>query len=356
VDHFTIDPALGTPDELRTFIQHAHGLGLRVILDFIANHTSDQTIRFGSSRNPEGQWHSWYRWHEDGTPHHWFHWDQLVNLNLENATVRRHLLASASFLRGFGIDGFRLDVAWALPQNFLKQLRTESRFRSADFLLLGEVIPREPRFHTSMLDMSYDTDFYGLILDLLNGELTPGHVPLCWSEISSRYPPESVGMTYIENHDTGRLQDIFTREQCDLAGLLLFTWPGAPLILTARDEEIGSLSTDLLRRLVQVRKLYPALRTRSMKWFEIEADLLAYHRPGSIPCIVIANPSDRAQNGTINDLPAPTGRSLLWVPVLSVGHPPDLNQRGSTLNIQCHPWSGTILIPEPFVLFPTGEA
>jgi len=348
LDHFTIDPAMGTADELHTFVQRAHGLGMRVLLDFIANHTSDQTMRFKSSRNPEGQWHSWYRWRSDGSPHHWFHWDQLVNLNLTNATVRRHLLASASFLRGFGIDGFRLDVAWALPHHFLKQLRTESRFRSEDFLLLGEVIPREPGFHSTELDMSYDTDFYGLILDLLSGNRMVSNIPFHWSEISGRYPPESVGMTYIENHDTGRLRDRFSQEQCDVAGFMLFTWPGAPMILTSRDNEIGSLQTDLLRRLVRIRNQYPALSSPTLKWIDTGTNLLTYHRPGSIPCVIIVNPSDREYAGTIQNLPGSNGHGRLWISILSIGYPPSLNQRGSRLEIECKPWSGVILIPEPF--------
>jgi hypothetical protein len=220
---------------------------------------------------------------------------------------------------------------------------------------LGEVIPREPGFHSTELDMSYDTDFYGLVLDLLSGNRMVSDIPFHWSEISGRYPPESVGMTYIENHDTGRLRDRFSQEQCDVAGFMLFTWPGAPMILTSRDNEIGSLQTDLLRRLVRIRNQYSALSSPTMKWIDTGTNLLTYHRPGSIPCLVIVNPSDREYAGTIQNLPGSNGRGRLWISILSIGYPPSLNQRGSRLEIECKPWSGVILIPEPFTTSTTEE-
>ncbi len=348
-DHFSLDPSLGTMDDLRRLIHQAHGLGQKVILDFVANHTSDQAPRYLSAGDPRSTWHRWYRWSQGRSPAHWFHWDQLVNLDLTNPAARHHLLACAAYWQQMGFDGYRLDLAWALPLPFIHQLREQSRIHRPDFLLLGEVIPREPRFHYAALDMSYDTDFYGLMLDLLKGAVLTEEIPAHWARITSRYPRESVGMTYLENHDTPPLARQFSLEQCAVAGLWLFTWPGAPMILQpGHAQGAEELPIQTMENLIHLRRSFLALRGATVQWLHAAQGVLVYLRPGDAPCVVVLNFASQVRQITLNDLPGSNNRANLWEPVMHVGIPPALNQRGSMLRIQCPGLSGVVLVPEEF--------
>ncbi|HEX9970479.1 MAG TPA: alpha-amylase family glycosyl hydrolase, partial [bacterium] len=118
-DFFRIEQDYGTDDDFQEFIEQAHQAGIRVILDFIANHTSDQHPYFLSAyQNPISPFRDWYRWHQEPQGIRYyayeFHndWDTLPNLNYENLNVRRYVIDAATHWAKLGVDGFRCDVAW----------------------------------------------------------------------------------------------------------------------------------------------------------------------------------------------------------------------------------------------------
>lgn len=129
-DYRTIDPLFGTREDMELLIERAHELDIRVLLDLVFNHTSDQHRWFIESRdNPGGPYGDWYIWRD--APNNWqgffslpaWTWSpergqyylhlftpEQPDLNWENPAVRKELAETANFWLDRGVDGFRLDV------------------------------------------------------------------------------------------------------------------------------------------------------------------------------------------------------------------------------------------------------
>ena len=135
-DYRDIDPVFGSLDDMDRLIGAAHGEGIRVLLDLVFNHSSNQHPWFCASENdPDGPYGDFYIWRdapeEGGLPNNWrsffsvpaWSWShrrgqyylhmfapEQPDLNWENPRVREELAAVANFWLQRGVDGFRLDV------------------------------------------------------------------------------------------------------------------------------------------------------------------------------------------------------------------------------------------------------
>lgn len=137
-DYCNIDPLFGTLEDFDELLDRAHEAGLRVILDFVPNHTSNQHPWFLESRssrdNPKRDWYLWHDPREDGgVPNNWrsvfggsaWEWDETTgqyyyhgflkeqpDLNWRNPQVQRAMFDVLRFWLERGVDGFRVDVLW----------------------------------------------------------------------------------------------------------------------------------------------------------------------------------------------------------------------------------------------------
>ncbi|MEX8520533.1 MAG: alpha-glucosidase family protein [Leptothrix sp. (in: b-proteobacteria)] len=135
-DYNDIDPMFGTLADFKALVERAHALGLKVIIDQVLSHCSDQHPWFIESRssrdNPKADWFVWADARDDGTPpNNWlsvfggssWQWDtrrkqyylhnflaSQPDLNFHNPAVQDALLASVKFWLDFGVDGYRLDA------------------------------------------------------------------------------------------------------------------------------------------------------------------------------------------------------------------------------------------------------
>ena len=105
------------------------------------------------------------------------------------------------------------------------------------FLTIDEVLPRSPAYHKNEFDMSYDTDFYGNLLDVMNGKKPLSAIDYGLKKTQKNYPPHALDFRYIENHDMDRFINQFGLNKTILAATLLLTIPGTPLIYYG--QEIG---------------------------------------------------------------------------------------------------------------------
>ena len=142
-DYRRIDPMFGTNDEMYQLIEEAHQQNLKIVMDFVANHTSDQCIWFQESRKSKDNYFSdFYIWKDaktDGSaPNNWgssfggsaWTWDESrqqyylhyyakeqPDLNWENPTVRSYIYDMMRFWKGKGVDGWRMDVVTSISKN-----------------------------------------------------------------------------------------------------------------------------------------------------------------------------------------------------------------------------------------------
>mgnify|MGYP006164776067 CR=1 FL=1 len=135
-DYNDVDPMFGTLDDFKALVQRAHALGLKVMIDQVLSHCSDQHPWFTESRasrdNPKADWFVWADARPDGTPpNNWlsvfggsaWQWDtrrrqyylhnflsSQPDLNFHNPAVQDALLAAVKFWLELGVDGYRLDA------------------------------------------------------------------------------------------------------------------------------------------------------------------------------------------------------------------------------------------------------
>src|SRR5215213_10963353 len=178
VDFYGVDPALGTLGDFVEFVRTAHDRGIRVIADFVMNHTSDQHPWFRSARSSrDSPYRDFYVWRDDKPEEkpgdvvfpdkensNWA-WDEQAgqfylhrfyshqpDLNVANPRVRDELAQVMAFWIGQGLSGFRVDAVPFLiepvglpdgaisdPHALLRHLRAFLNRRNGEAILLGEV-------------------------------------------------------------------------------------------------------------------------------------------------------------------------------------------------------------------------
>ncbi len=116
-DYLAVNPEFGTLDDLKRFVARAHELGLKVILDWVANHTAwDNPL---VKQHPE-----WYarNWKGEYHPTSWNDWSDIIELDYDQPGLRKYMTDALKFwVREAGIDGYRADVGGLRPARLLEQ-------------------------------------------------------------------------------------------------------------------------------------------------------------------------------------------------------------------------------------------
>lgn len=141
-DLFEIEPRLGTKRDLKSLLDDAHRRNIRIILDLVPNHVSDQHPTFQSAiSDPESPYSNWYtftQWPEKYLS--FFDVPTLPQLNLRNPAARQHMLDAAAHWLDFGVDGYRVDYAIGPAPDFWADFRRVTRQVKPDCWTFGEVV------------------------------------------------------------------------------------------------------------------------------------------------------------------------------------------------------------------------
>lgn len=320
-DYFALRDRLGTEDDFRQMVQAAHQRGIRVLMDFVPNHSSAEHPYFkeAQAKGPESRYWNFYDRDANGSPTHYFSWEHLPNLNYDNPDVANWMTeAFAYWVREFDVDGFRVDVAWGIRERnpeYWPRWRAALKRIKPDVLLLAEASARDEYYFTEGFDAAYDwTDQLGhwaweqafddptLLLYNLNNALTNGR---------SGFHEDALIFRFLNNNDTGgRFITHHGEAMTRVATTMLLTLPGIPCIYTG--DEIGASYTpygdplplnwddDPLgmfafhKQLIHLRHDVPALHSRHWQHLRVEPrpQVLGYVRytaPESDPALVLLN-------------------------------------------------------------------
>lgn len=343
-DYKTPDPMLGTEEDFAALCEAAHAHGMKVVLDGVYSHTGSNSLYFnkngtfesvGAYQSKESPYHSWFQFYQ--WPDSYKSWWDFITLPTVNKMdpkfldfiIRDEDSVVAHWLK-LGADGYRLDVADELPDEFIKMLRDRIREIKPDALLMGEVWEdasnkkaygqNRTYFTGGELDSVMNYPFRTAILNFMRGFDSGRAFRDTVLSIVENYPPQVVdcNMNLLGTHDTPRiltaLVDDFdgsraekakrhlSRNQLDvaferlmMASLLQFTLPGSPSIYYADEAGMegykdpfnrrpypwGREDLELLshyRRLGRLRKEYPALRLGDIRFLEAGDKHLMYTR------------------------------------------------------------------------------
>lgn len=186
-DYYKINSDFGTEEDLVELVREAHKRNIRVLLDYVVAHTSNQHPFFKDAYgNLASQYADWYRWNdkEHLTFESFAGVREMPTLNHENPEVQKYLMDVAKYWMKTGIDGYRVDYVLNVPHAFWKKLRAELKAINPDFLLLAEAWSNardiQP-YYDNEFDAAFDFPLYGDIAgshdkigdSFLLGELSP---------------------------------------------------------------------------------------------------------------------------------------------------------------------------------------
>ncbi len=246
IDYLTIDRRLGTNEDFKRVCAALHENGIRVVLDGVFNHVGRDFAAFRDVRQNRlaSSRRDWFHvregnscfndgfWYEGWEGHY-----ELVKLNLYNPEVRQYLKDCVTFWRNeFGIDGLRLDVAYCLELNFLKELHAHCKRLSEDFFLLGETLHGDYNkwMNPEMLDSVTNYECYKGLFSSFNDmnmfEIAHSIHRQFGSENWCLYTGKHL-YNFVDNHDVNRIAEMLTvKEHLPLIYTLLFTMPGIPAV------------------------------------------------------------------------------------------------------------------------------
>ena len=135
-DYCAVNPELGTLRDFDAFVRKAHELGMKVLLDWVANHTA-RDARWIDEKPAD-----WYERDADGAPAVPWDWTDTAKLNYANPDVWSGQIDSMRFWVERGVDGFRCDMAMLVPIEFWHRAARELRRAKPDLFLLAEAEER----------------------------------------------------------------------------------------------------------------------------------------------------------------------------------------------------------------------
>lgn len=281
-DYKQINPQYGTNEDFMKLIQEAHKRGIKIIVDYVMNHSSSEHPWFiDSSSSAQSSKRNWYVWNstnpgwrqpwgnnptwylKNGSYYYGIFWSGMPDLNYRNPAVLKEFENTATFWLNRGVDGFRLDATRYLVEdgsgpgqsdtpethNVLKDFAKHVRTVKPQAMLVGENWTETPIIATYFgstttiaggdeLPMNFDFPLSDRILTgVKNSNAQPISAKL--TEIQSTYPAGVNDAPFLTNHDEVRIATQLNNNipQLKNASAILLTLPGAPFLYYG--EEVG---------------------------------------------------------------------------------------------------------------------
>src|SRR5438445_45091 len=334
-DFLEVEPRYGGDEALERLVKAAHSRGMRVLLDFVPNHTGRGHHLFRDAIEKDGDAAAYYRFWQ--WPHYYRSFSDVISLpelDTGNRTVQDHLVRAAQhWLTAYGADGIRCDHVTGVDPAFWVELRRGLREVKPDALILGEATGTTDWLarYAGRLDAIFDFDLTYYVRQALARGRMDAAAFAGWLEEHEHAFPGLALATVLDNHDMNRFLWMANGnvERVKLATTLLMTLPGMPVIyygsevgLSQRhDAEIenaearlpmswgGEQNQDLLehfRRLGRTRRGSPALRGGRLVTVLADKDVFAFERVAGDERVVVAlNFSEQPQRRELPGLAEP---------------------------------------------------
>ena len=230
-DYCAFNPEFGSRADFEHFLAKAHELGMKVILDWVANHTA-----------PDSEWTENEGWHyrdENGQLMVQYDWTDIAKLNYENEDMRAEMKKAMHWwMDEIGIDGFRCDVAGEVPTDFWNDAMAELRLTHPDMFTLAEDEDKAPELCESAFDMYYGWTLHHLMNGIAKGENTVEDLWEYFAKADATVQPYAIRMNFISNHDENSWAgDEYERMGAAVGAMTALTYviPGMPLIYTGQE-------------------------------------------------------------------------------------------------------------------------
>src|SRR5918911_4191227 len=222
-DYYAINSDYGTKEDLKRLVAEAHRRGQKVIIDIVANHTSWDNVLM--KEHPD-----FYTRDASGkiippVPD----WADVADLNYGNPALRDYMIEMLKYwVREFGLDGFRCDVAGFVPTDFWERARAELEKVKPDIVMLAEWA--EPDLLVKAFDLDYAWPLHSTLTEVLMGMKPASAFRQVWEEERGKFPRGALHMRFSDNHDERRAIARFGERGALAASGLMFTLDGVPML------------------------------------------------------------------------------------------------------------------------------
>ncbi len=274
-DYQAINPDYGSMADFEAFLDSAHARGIKVIMDYVMNHSSSQHPWFQASRSsPSSPFRDWYIWRNtnpgfngpwgQGVWHSYasnfyygLFWGGMPDLNYDEPAVKTEIFNSATFWLNKGVDGFRLDAIKYLDEDFPVLENTPRTFAlieefkqtllntNPEVYTVGEVWSNTssilPYVDSTRMDHCFEFDLASnMLTSIIQGQSSSLQNHLNF--INTAYPPLQFA-PFLSNHDQDRVFSVLAEStpRMKQAAALLLAMPGTPFIYYG--EELGMTGT-----------------------------------------------------------------------------------------------------------------
>lgn len=245
IDYYNIDPRLGDNKSFSNLVRELNKNGIKTILDGVFHHVSRDFHQFQDvlKHKQNSMFCSWFyldfnKKSPYGDPFYYEGWEghyNLVKLNLKNPYVKEYLFnAVRKWITEFHISGLRLDVAYSLDEDFIKELRNVCLELKSDFWIMGEIIHGDYR-RLLKNDMLHSTTNYECYKGIYSSHNDYNYFEISHS-LNRLFGKEGIYKEYnlynfVDNHDVNRIASILNnKDHLYLTYILLMTISGIPSI------------------------------------------------------------------------------------------------------------------------------
>ena len=228
VESYTqINPEYGNANDLKLLIADAHSQGLKIIIDWVANHT-------GYDHHWTKEHSDWYMKDAAGNFTEENGWQDVIDLDYDNKAMRSEMIAAMQYwITEFDIDGFRCDMAHLVPLDFWKDARQQcDSLKPLFWLAECETV----EYH-DVFDVTYAWNWMHQTEKLIKGQASINDIYNVLHSYS-QYPKDSYKMFFTSNHDenswNGTEYDKYGNAAKALA-VFTFTWKGFPMIYSGQE-------------------------------------------------------------------------------------------------------------------------
>lgn len=316
-DYYGVNPEYGTMDDFKSLVKQAKTIGFKVLIDWVPNHT--------------GADHYWLKAHPDfyvtdssGKAESQFDWSDTRKLNYKNPVMADSMIQTMKYwLTETGIDGFRVDVAWGLPDEFWQKCIPELKKTNPNIFMLAEA--DGPQYHKDGFDASYPWTIFHMMNKIAAGERPAFALDSVITAMDTSYPSNAIRLYFTSNHDENSWNkaDYATMPGPKHAPFAVLTQTLArsvPLVYSGQEEPfLDSISffykdtisfgkfqrAPFYKTLLELRKSTPALAANASSRKVVVGDekaVYAYVREANgKKVLVILNLSGKEQTITIKD-------------------------------------------------------
>ncbi len=192
-DYYGINPEYGTMDDFKSLVKQAKTMGFKVLIDWVPNHTGAD--HYWLKTNPD-----FYVTDSTGKAISQFDWSDTRKLNYKNPVMADSMIQTMKYwLTETGIDGFRVDVAWGLPDEFWQKCIPELKKVNPNLFMLAEA--DGPQYHKDGFDASYPWTIFHMMNKIAAGERPAFALDSVITAMDTTYPASALRLYFTSNHD-----------------------------------------------------------------------------------------------------------------------------------------------------------